>query len=77
MEKYTTVFLENPGKVVVITYVQSSSVFSMFFLNKQKEEAVKQFKKLNNIHEKQAFETEVYENVSHYTLTPNGQVIIN
>ena len=77
METYITVHLENPGKLVKITYSQGGYRFENFFLCKEEDQAIEIFKKANNIHENQSFETKMYENVSYFTLVRNEQVLIN
>ncbi|WP_020602579.1 hypothetical protein [Spirosoma spitsbergense] len=77
MEIAITIHLENPGKVIKITYSQADHNFQSFFLNKEENEAVLIFRKINNIHEKQSFKTEIYENVSYYTIMKDETILIN
>ena len=77
MENQTAAYLPTPSPVILIVYQQESYQYFAVFVNQTRQQAEETFKQKYPFQPGEAYEVKEYENVESYSVTEDGNLLIN
>lgn len=77
MQNQTASYLPSPSPVILIVYQKEPYLYCAVFVNQTREQAEANFKEKYNLESGQTYEVKEYENVESYSVTEDGNLLIN
>ncbi|ARK12850.1 hypothetical protein [Fibrivirga algicola] len=77
MQNQTASYLPSPSPVVLITYLKEPYRYIAVFANQTRQQAEATFKQTYNLESGEDFEVKEYEDVSSYSVTEDGNLVVN
>lgn len=77
MQNQTAAYLTSPSPVTLIVYRKEPYQYCAVFVNQTREQAEDLFKQKYNLEPEDNYEVKEYENVESYSVTEDGELLVN
>ena len=77
MQNQLAAYLPSPSPVILIVYQKEPYQYLAVFVNQTRQQAEDTFKQKYNLESEEKYEVKEYENVESYSVTEDGDLLVN